>query len=41
MNTPLLSIYEIGNFIGHWGCVIYIVVMFIATVYVMRKYLKG
>ncbi len=31
---------EIGNFIGHWGCVFYIAVMFIAAGFVMKKYLK-
>lgn len=41
MVTPLLSIYEIGNFIGHYGCWIYIIIMALATVYVMRKYVKG
>lgn len=41
MISPLLSIYELGNFIGHYGCIIYIVIMAIATVYVMRKYLRN
>lgn len=40
MKGILLSIYEIGNFIGYWGCVAYIAVMAIACVFVMRKYLK-
>jgi hypothetical protein len=36
----LLSIYEIGNFIGTWGCILYGITMVIATIWVMRKYLK-
>ncbi|GBL36269.1 hypothetical protein EMGBS15_18640 [Filimonas sp.] len=40
MNGTLLSIYELGGFIGYWGCIIYILVMAVACVYVMRKYLK-
>lgn len=40
MKAVLLSIYEIGNFIGHWGCVVYFVIMAIAMVGVMRKYLR-
>lgn len=41
MKAVLLSIKEFGDIIGYWGCVIYIIVMFVACVYVMRKYLKG
>jgi len=40
MKGTLLSIYEIGNFIGYWGCVAYILIMTIACIYVMKKYLK-
>jgi len=40
MSGTLLSIYELGNFIGYWGCIIYILVMAVACVFVMRKYLK-
>lgn len=41
MKSVLLSIYEIGNVIGYYGCWLYIIVMFVALVYVMRKYLKS
>ena len=40
MKAVLLSIYEIGNFIGFYGCIAYFIVMAIAMVYVMRKYLR-
>ncbi len=32
--------YEIGNFIGYWGCIIYLLIMAVALVYSMNKYLK-
>jgi hypothetical protein len=32
--------YEVGNFIGYWGCIAYLLVMSVALVYVMKKYLK-
>jgi hypothetical protein len=40
MKGVLLSLFEIGDKIGYWGCVIYLLVMAVALVYVMRKYLK-
>lgn len=40
MTGTLLSIYQIGDFIGYWGCVAYILTMAIACVFVMRRYLK-
>ncbi len=40
MKGILLSIYEAGNFIGHWGCIIYLLTMGVACIYVMKKYLK-
>ncbi len=40
MKGTLLSIYEIGNFIGYWGCVVYIAIMAIACVFVMKNYMK-
>lgn len=40
MKSVLLSIFEIGNFIGYYGCYVYFFVMAIAMVYVMRKYLR-
>jgi hypothetical protein len=40
MKTTFLSIYEIGNFIGSWGCVLYVVIMAVAMVWVMRRYVK-
>lgn len=32
--------YEIGNYIGYYGCIIYLVVMFAGLLFVMKKYLK-
>jgi hypothetical protein len=32
--------YEIGSFIGYWGCIVYMVIMLAGTVFVMKKYLK-
>ena len=40
MKGILLSIYEVGNVIGHWGCIFYFIVMAVALVYVMKKYVK-
>lgn len=31
--------YEIGNVIGYWGCIIYLIIMAAGFLYVM-KYLK-
>ncbi len=41
MKAVLLSIKEIGDMFGYFGCIVYVLVMFVACVYVMRKYLKG
>ena len=32
--------YEVGNAIGYWGCVAYIIIMFASAVFVMKRYLK-
>lgn len=40
MKGELLSLFKIGDFLGYWGCVFYLLVMAVALVYVMRKYLK-
>jgi hypothetical protein len=40
MNYTLLSIYDIGNIIGEYGCWAYCLIMAVAMVYVMRKYVK-
>lgn len=40
MKSVLLSIFEIGNLIGYYGCIFYFLVMAVALVIVMRKYLR-
>lgn len=40
MIKPLMSVIEIGDAIGSFGVVFFIVVMFAATVFCMRKYLR-
>lgn len=32
--------YEIGDKLGYYGCIVYIVIMVIGTVFVMKNYLK-
>lgn len=32
--------YEAGNIIGHWGCIVYFIVMSAGLIFVMSKYLK-
>jgi hypothetical protein len=32
--------YEAGNFIGYWGCIIYLIVMAVGLLFVMNRYLK-
>ncbi|HNB82508.1 MAG TPA: hypothetical protein PLP34_01330 [Chitinophagaceae bacterium] len=41
MKGMLLSIYDAGNVVGYYGCWLYVLIMAVACVYVMRKYLKG
>jgi len=40
MHSIILSIYTVGSMIGYYGCIVYMAIMFIALIYVMRKYLK-
>ncbi|MFZ4753335.1 MAG: hypothetical protein ACOYLG_08335 [Chitinophagaceae bacterium] len=40
MLKSLLSIFEIGNVIGYYGCWLFIIIMFVGLVFVMKNYLK-
>ncbi len=36
----LLSIYEIGNFIGHWTNIIFVLIMAAGLIFCMKNYVK-
>jgi hypothetical protein len=40
MTTNLLSIYDIGNFIGHYTCILFMIIMAAGMVFCMKKYLN-
>jgi hypothetical protein len=40
MAKTLLSIFEIGNKIGYYGCWAFILIMAAGLVFVMKNYLK-
>jgi hypothetical protein len=40
MKQTLLSIFEIGNKIGYFGCWAFIIIMFVGLVFVMKNYVK-
>lgn len=41
MASTILSIFEIGNVIGYFGCWAFVVIMFIGLVFVMKHYVKN
>ncbi len=40
MLKTVLTIFEIGNQIGYYGCWAFIIIMFAGLVFVMKNYLK-
>ena len=40
MTGTVLSIYTLGDSVGYYSCILIVLIMAIATVYVMRKYVK-
>ncbi len=40
MTNLLLNIYNAGNVVGYVSCIFFMLVMTVATVYVMKKYLN-
>jgi type II secretory pathway component PulF len=41
MSLVQLTIYDIGNFIGHWGVIVFIIIMCGGLLFVMKNYLKS
>lgn len=40
MKSIVLSIFELGDKFGYYGVIVFLVIMFVALIYVMRKYVK-
>ncbi len=40
MTSTFLSIFEIGNSIGYWGCWAFVLIMAAGLIFTMKKYLK-